>query len=87
MEVELRYRGRVIGAHEVTFIQALIDEHPELSRRAPSQKLCECWDWRQANGQLRDMLCRGMMLALHRAGHIELPPVRCSSGVNSLPWR
>jgi hypothetical protein len=30
----------------------------------------------QPNGQLRDMLCRSLMLALARAGHIELPPVR-----------
>lgn len=30
----------------------------------------------QANGALRDMVCRSMMLMLHRAGLIELPPVR-----------
>ncbi len=28
------------------------------------------------NGALRDMVCRGLMLALHRAGHIELPARR-----------
>jgi hypothetical protein len=61
----------------VAFIQALIDAHPAASRRALSKKLCQAWDWRQPNGQLRDMVCRGLMLALHRAGHIELPPVRC----------
>ena len=36
----------------------------------------EAWQWRQANGALRDMVCRGMLLMLHRAGHIELPPVK-----------
>jgi hypothetical protein len=30
----------------------------------------------QPNGALRDMVCRGMMLMLHRRGLIELPPVR-----------
>jgi hypothetical protein len=30
----------------------------------------------QANGALRDMVCRGLMLMLHREGLIELPPVR-----------
>jgi hypothetical protein len=30
----------------------------------------------QPNGSLRDMVCRGMMLMLHRQGLIELPPVR-----------
>jgi hypothetical protein len=87
MDVKLRYRGRVICADEVAFIQALIDAHPDLSRRALSKKLCECWDWRQANGQLRDMLCRSVMLALHRAGHIELPPVRWRPPNNVLARR
>ena len=77
MEVKLRYRGREIRAQDVAFINALMDEHPEDSRRALSKKLCERWDWRQPNGQLKDMVCRSLMLELHRAGHIELPPVRC----------
>lgn len=28
----------------------------------------------QANGNLRDMVARGFMLSLYRAGHINLPP-------------
>jgi len=39
-------------------------------------QLCEEWQWRQANGALRDMICRGLLLLLHRAGEIELPPIR-----------
>lgn len=77
MDVKLTYRGRVLSAQDVAFIQTLIDAHPEASRRALSKKLCEHWDWRQPNGQLRDMVCRSLMLELHRAGHIALPPVRC----------
>jgi hypothetical protein len=38
--------------------------------------LCEEWQWKQANGALRDMVCRGLLLMLHRAGEIELPAVR-----------
>ena len=30
----------------------------------------------QSNGVLRDMVARGLMLMLHREGHIVLPPVR-----------
>lgn len=46
----------------MTFIQELITNHPNVSRRQLSQKLCEAWHWVQPNGQLRDMVCRGMML-------------------------
>ena len=72
----LRYRGREIGASEVAFVRELIAAHPQTSRRALSAKLSRAWGWVQPNGQLRDMLCRSLMLALERAGHIELPPVR-----------
>ena len=72
----LKYRGRVVSDEDVAFIRQLIAAHPALSRRALSQKLCVAWNWVQPNGQLRDMVCRGLMLALHRAGQIELPDRR-----------
>jgi len=76
MEAILSYRGRAVTNADILFIRQLIADHPASSRRDLSKKLCEAWDWRQANGELRAMVCRGLMLALHRAGHIELPPVR-----------
>ena len=76
MDCVLRYRGKDITAQEVEFIQNLIAQNPSLSRRRLSTQLCQAWNWVQANGRLRSMVCRGMMLALHRAGHIQLPPVR-----------
>src|ERR1700737_2046249 len=76
METLLRYRGRAVTAADAQFISELIARHPGEGRRRLSQKLCEAWGWRQSNGALRDMVCRGLMLALWRAGHIELPAVR-----------
>ena len=76
METVLRYRGRAVTTADAQFIRELIAAHPAESRRRLSQRLCEAWDWRQANGSLRDMVARGLMLALHRGGHIELPAVR-----------
>jgi len=72
----LRYRGRVIEAADIEFIQELIAQNPEASRRALSAKLCQAWNWVQPNGQLRDMVCRSLMLQLHRGGLIELPAKR-----------
>jgi hypothetical protein len=76
VECLLRYRGKNITAHEVGLIKNFIAQNPTLSRRSLSTELCRAWNWVQANGRLRSMVCRGMMLALHRAGLIELPPVR-----------
>ncbi len=76
MQATLSYRHRAITDEDIVFIRKLIAEHPGLSRWGLSKKLCEAWNWVQANGALRDMLCRGLMLMLHREGLIELPPVR-----------
>jgi hypothetical protein len=74
MDVVLRYRGRIVGQTDLVLIRSLIEEHPAVSRRELSQKLCQVWNWVQANGAACDMVCRGLMLALERAGHITLPP-------------
>jgi hypothetical protein len=74
--VVLRYRGREVSEADLAFIRELIASHPQASRRELSKKLCEAWRWKQPNGKLCDMVCRGLMLALHRTGHIELPAVR-----------
>jgi hypothetical protein len=76
MGTVLRYRGHEIGPAEVTFIQQTIAGNPGASRRELSQKVCTGWGWMQPNGQLRDAVCRGLLLELHRAGHIVLPAAR-----------
>lgn len=76
MDAVLRYRGRTITATDVAQIRALVAAHPALSRHALSLQLCELWQWRQPNGVLRDGVCRGLLVQLHRAGHITLPAAR-----------
>jgi len=63
----------VVTAAEVEFIRQLITQHPSANRRQLSLRLCEAWGWRQANGALRDMVCRGLLLELARGGHLALP--------------
>lgn len=76
MDYVLRYRGKNVTVEEVQFIRELIAQNPHLSRRRLSERLAQAWNWVQANGVLRSMVCRSLMLQLHRAGHIQLPPVR-----------
>lgn len=76
MDVKLTYRGRQVTDADVVFIRDLIAKHPSLSRRRLSTELCKAWSWRQENGVLRTMIARGLMLAMHRSGLIELPAVR-----------
>ena len=76
MPVDRKYRGRVITPEDIAFLRQFLAQHSGLSRRKLSAKVCEAWQWKQANGALCDMVCRGLLLMLHRAGEIQLPEVR-----------
>ena len=71
-----RYRGQEIDSEQIAFLREFIGAHPTSSRWKLSRQLCEALGWKQANGALRDVVCRGLLLLLERAGQIELPPVR-----------
>jgi len=86
-EVLLSFRGRQIRAAEVAFLREFISQNRGLSRRGLSLKVCEAWNWVQPNGQPRDMVCRGLLLTLHRAGHIELPAKRHFPPNNAIAHR
>lgn len=76
MPEQWRYRGQSIDSGQVAFLKEFIAAHPESSRWKLSRQLCETLGWKQPNGALRDVVCRGLLLMLERAGQIELPPVR-----------
>jgi hypothetical protein len=86
-DVVLSFRGRQIHVADVLFLRELIAHNRTLSRYRLSLKVCQAWDWVQPNGHPRDMVCRSLMLKLHRAGHIQLPPRRHSPPNNAILHR
>lgn len=58
---------------DIGLIERLLSDHPDWGRSRLSVALCELWDWRAANGQLKDMACRSLLLRLEKAGQITLP--------------
>jgi hypothetical protein len=83
-ETILRFRGREITGQDIEFLSRLIAESPGCNRKEISRRVCAKWDWKQANGQLRDMVCRSLLLVLHRSGRIELPPSRSVRAHNNV---
>ncbi len=59
---------------DIGVIRKLLTENPGWGRTRLSVELCERWEWRNPNGQLRDMACRNLLLRLEKLGHIVLPP-------------
>jgi hypothetical protein len=86
-DILLSFRGREIRAAEVAFLRQLIADYPGLSRCALSVRVCQAWNWTQPNGQLRDQVCRSLMLRLHREGHIDLPAPRIKAVNNAIRHR
>lgn len=86
-DVLLRFRGRDLCVQQVAELRELIAQNPGLSRRQLSLQVCQAWNWVQPNGQPCDMVCRTLLLALHRAGHLELPTPRCAPPNNAITHR
>jgi hypothetical protein len=67
-------QGRVVSDADVDLIRDLMAEHADWGRSRLSDELCRLWDWRNAQGRLKDMAARSLLLKLERSGHIRLPP-------------
>ena len=76
-------QGREITHDDIESVRRLIKANPSWKRTRLSKELCVLWDWRAANGQMKDMACRSFLLKLEQGGYIHLPPSQKSPN-NSL---
>jgi hypothetical protein len=74
MDAILTYRKKVITGDDLSFVRKIINDYQSEGRTSISRRLCEAWDWRQTNGQLKDGVCRGLLLQLEKKQLITLPP-------------
>jgi len=74
MNGSIRYRGRNYTEQEIEDVRQLFSRYADKSRFFLSKELCRLWNWTQANGTPKDMVCRGLLLRLHEEGRIALPP-------------
>ncbi|MEA1929188.1 MAG: DUF4338 domain-containing protein [Candidatus Auribacterota bacterium] len=78
MNEVITFRGRSVTEEEIDVVRKIIAAHPDGSRRFISQEVCRVWDWRQANGILKDQVCRTLLLLLESKGFIKQPPPKCT---------
>ena len=67
-------QGREITHDDIESVRRLIKANPSWKRTRLSKELCVLWDWRAANGRMKDMACRSFLLKLEQGGYIHLPP-------------
>ena len=68
-------RRRRIREEDLLLIRGLINAEGHRGRSHISNRLCELWDWRQANGRFRQIACRDLLRQLDRKGLVKLPPL------------
>ena len=73
MDPDLVIRRRVIRQEDLLLIRELIEQEGVRGRSHISNRLCEVWNWRQANGRFRQIACRDLLRRLEARGLIELP--------------
>ncbi|UCG94384.1 MAG: DUF4338 domain-containing protein, partial [Candidatus Aerophobus sp.] len=78
MEKTTIIQGREITPKDIKFIRETIKARPSRGRTQLSKELAVLWNWRGANGQLKDTACRTFLLKLERRGYLTLPPRRYS---------
>jgi len=66
-------QGRNITADQIGLIRGLMAVHCDWGRTRLSEELCRLWDWRNAQGRIKDMAARTLLLKLERRGLIKLP--------------
>jgi hypothetical protein len=84
MDWPLTIQGRVLHESDVEEIQTLLRDQPQWGRTRLSVVLCEHWNWRRSDGQLKDIACREFLRKLEYRGLITLRP-RQRSGPQKLP--
>jgi hypothetical protein len=72
----IRAQGRVLTLAEFLALQKLIDEHPGWSRNRIGAELCQSWEWRTWDGQLKTFAARSLLLTLEQRYELRLPPLR-----------
>ena len=76
MEGDIVCQGRTVSAVEVGWLQSVLVSHPDWSRKRLARELCNRWQWRTAQGRLKDFAARSLLLKLQVRGLLRLPPLR-----------
>ena len=72
-EIECRYHCRDFTVDEMALLCAPIAGPPTLNRHVLSRAFCKRIGWYKADGGLKDMMARVVMLAMHKDGRVEMP--------------
>ena len=80
MQWPIKVQGRLVERSEIAWIKQTMRENPQMGRTALSVKLCERWNWRGGDGQLKDIACRELLGKLEQLELLQLPARQSKGG-------
>lgn len=83
MQLPTTLQSRPFGPEQLAQVQGLLNDHVQWSRYRLSRELAVLWNWRTAQGQLKDMAARTLLLKMEEQGWIRLPARRRKSPTRS----
>lgn len=83
MEKTIVCQGRILESDDLDWLKGWVAANRHWSRHRLAKELCRAWDWRTANGRLKNFAARSLLIKLEQRGLIELPAVRKSMIRNS----
>ncbi len=76
MESDFICQGQSVSAADLDWLRHTIATQPAWSRKRLARQLCERWQWRTAQGRLKDFAARSLLVKLAACGLLSLPPLR-----------
>jgi len=70
----MRYSGRDFSKKELQWLKGQMRSDKGLNRTQLSKRFCEQFDWKKANGTVKDVSCRVAFLRMEKDGLLSLPP-------------
>ena len=80
MQWPIKVQGRLVERSEIAWIKQTMRENPQMGRTALSVKLCERWNWRRGDGQLKDIAGRELLRKLEKLELLQLPARQSKGG-------
>ncbi len=74
MKKILIIQGREVHDFDIHQIRELLSNNPNWNRSRLSRELCNLWNWRRFNGEIKDIACREYLRKLEKRNLIILPP-------------
>jgi hypothetical protein len=76
MECDFVCQGRKLSAEDLAWLRSAVASRSDWSRKRLARELCRRWQWRTAQGRLKDFAARSLLLKLQARGLLSLPPLR-----------